>query len=42
MIVNICYIAESFTFGREPDFKNLDIDKFRQHIVDLIISVVSF
>jgi hypothetical protein len=41
MIVNICYIAESFTFGREPDFDKLDIEKFRQHIVDVIISVIS-
>ena len=25
MMITICYIAECFTFGREPDLDNLDI-----------------
>jgi hypothetical protein len=25
MLVTVCYIAECFTFGREPDLDNLDI-----------------
>ena len=41
MIVCICYIAECFTFGREPDFKNLDLETFRKHIVELFIRFIS-
>ena len=26
MVVVMCYIAECFTFGKEPDFENIDID----------------
>jgi len=26
MIVTMCYIAECFTFGREPDLENMNID----------------
>ena len=25
MLVSMCYIAECFTFGREPDIDNLDV-----------------
>jgi hypothetical protein len=26
MMVTICYIAECFTFGKEPDLDNLNIE----------------
>ena len=26
MLVTTCYIAECFTFGREPDLENINID----------------
>jgi hypothetical protein len=26
MIVLMCYIGECFTFGKEPDFENIDIE----------------
>ncbi len=29
MLVTLLYIAESFTFGREPNFRKLNIQKFR-------------
>ena len=42
MIVTICYIAECFTFGREPDFENIDIEYQRKHIVDVFLSLLNF
>ena len=42
MIVAICYIAECYTFGKEPDFENMQIDFFRNHIVDIFISLIQF
>ena len=26
MVVTMCYIAECFTFGREPDLENLNVE----------------
>jgi hypothetical protein len=26
MLVLMCYIGECFTFGKEPDFENIDIE----------------
>ena len=40
MVVVMCYIAECFTFGKEPDFENIDIDFQRNHIVDVFLSLV--
>jgi hypothetical protein len=42
MITMVCYIAECFTFGKEPAFEELDIKFQRQHIVDTILRVLSF
>lgn len=42
MVVTICYIAECFTFGREPDFENIDIEYQRKHIVDVFLSLLNF
>lgn len=42
MIVTICYIAECFTFGKEPDIENLDIPLQRQKIIDVFMSLLNF
>jgi hypothetical protein len=26
MLVGICYIAECFTFGKEPDIENINVE----------------
>ena len=41
MIVTMCYIAECFTFGREPDLENLNLDFQRKHIVDVFLTLIS-
>ncbi len=40
MAVAICYIAECYTFEKKPDFKNMQIDFLRNHIVDVFISLI--
>ena len=40
MVVVMCYIAECFTFGKEPDFENIDIEFYRNHVVDVFLSLV--
>lgn len=42
MVVAMCYIAECFTFGREPDLENLDIAYQRQHVIDVFLSLLNF
>lgn len=42
MVVTVCYIAECFTFGKEPDLENLDIPLQRQKILDTFLSLVNF
>lgn len=42
MVVTMCYIAECFTFGREPDLDNIDLEFQRKHIVDVFLSLLSF
>lgn len=42
MIVTICYIAECFTFGREPDLENINIDYQRKHLVDTFLTLLNF
>ena len=42
MIVTICYIAQCFTFGKEPDLENLNIQFQRKLIVDIFLSLLSF
>lgn len=42
MLALICYIAESFTFGKEPDLDNFDPDVGRKHIADTILSLFRF
>jgi hypothetical protein len=42
MVVTICYIAECFTFGREPDLDNINIEYQRKHIVDVFLSLLNF
>lgn len=42
MVVTICYIAECFTFGREPNLENIDLEFQRKHIVDVFLSLLSF
>jgi len=42
MIVTVCYIAECFTFGREPDLDNIDLDFQRKHIIDVFLSLLNF
>jgi hypothetical protein len=42
MVVAMCYIAECFTFGKEPDLENIDIQFQRKHIVDVFLNLLSF
>lgn len=42
MIVTICYIAECFTFGREPDLENINIEYQRKHLVDTFLTLLNF
>ena len=42
MISTICYIAECFTFGKEPDFDNIDKDYQRKHIIDVLLRILRF
>ena len=42
MLTTACYIAECFTFGREPDLENIDIDYQRKHVVDVFLSLLNF
>ena len=42
MVVTMCYIAECFTFGREPDLDNIDIEYQRKHILDVFLSLLKF
>jgi hypothetical protein len=42
MIVTMCYIAECFTFGREPDLENINLDYQRKHLVDTFLSILNF
>ena len=42
MIVTICYIAECFTFGREPDLENINLEYQRKHLVDTFLSILNF
>ena len=42
MLITVCYIAECFTFGREPDLDNLDIAYQRKHIADVFLSLMNF
>lgn len=42
MMITVCYIAECFTFGREPDLDNLDIAYQRKHIADVFLSLMNF
>ena len=42
MVVTMCYIAECFTFGKEPDIDNIDVKYQRKHIVDIIMTLLNF
>lgn len=42
MVVAMCYIAECFTFGKEPDLENIDIQFQRNHIVDVFLNLLNF
>jgi hypothetical protein len=42
MIVTMCYIAECFTFGREPDLENINLEYQRKHLVDTFLSLLNF
>lgn len=42
MVVTICYIAECFTFGREPDLENINLEYQRKHLVDTFLSILNF
>ena len=42
MLVVMCYIAECFTFGKEPDIDNIDVKYQRKHIVDIIMTLLNF
>ena len=42
MVTTMCYIAESFTFGREPALENIDIEYQRKRIVDVFLSLINF
>jgi len=42
MVVTMCYIAECFTFGREPNLENIDLEYQRKHVVDVFLSLLSF
>ena len=42
MLITVCYIAECFTFGREPDLDNLDIEYQRKHIAGTLLSLMNF
>ena len=42
MVVTMCHIAECFTFGREPDLDNADLEFQRKHVVDVFLSLLSF
>lgn len=42
MVATMCYIAECFTFGKEPDLENIDIQFQRKHIVDIFLTLLSF
>jgi hypothetical protein len=41
MLVAALYVAECFTFGREPDLENVDLDFQRKHIVDVILGLIN-
>jgi len=41
MIVTICYIAECFTFGKEPELENIDINYQKKRIIDLFLGLIS-
>ena len=42
MVVTMCYIAECFTFGREPDLDNIDVAHQRKHMVHVFLSLLNF
>jgi hypothetical protein len=42
MLVTVCYIAECFTFGREPDVENINIEYQRKHIIDVFLQLLKF
>ena len=42
MLIAMLYVAECFTFGKEPDLANFDVDFQRKHIVDVILGLVNF
>ena len=42
MVSTICYIAECFTFGKEPDFDSIDKEYQRKHIVDVLVKLLKF
>jgi len=42
MVTAVCYLAECFTFGKEPNIENMEIEWQRQHIVDVFLSILNF
>ena len=42
MVVTMYYIAECFTFGKESDLDNIDIQFQRKHIVDVFLTLLGF
>ena len=41
MLVIMCYIAECFTFGKEPDLDTFDVNYQRKRIVDVFLGIVN-
>ena len=42
MLIAMLYVAECFTFGKEPDLSSFNVDNHRKHIVDVILGLVNF
>ena len=42
MVVAACYVAECYTFGIEPNLQNMDVQVQRMHVLDVIMSFLSF
>ena len=41
MLVTMCYIAECFTFGKEPDLEQMDVDLQREKMIDIFLSLLT-
>lgn len=42
MLITSCYVAECLTFGKEPEFEKVDIEYWRNHMVDVILRLLNF